>query len=94
MQRAVSHWHNCEVSWLQFKAKDAKNTKEDSIAEFFNGVTVNISQLHDRLALALMIIGNANVQVAQLHHDNFKQCIHCDYQELLHHTKPQFLEIV
>ena len=79
---------------MDVKAKDAKNTKEDSIAELLDGVTVNISQLHDRLALALMIVGNANVQVAQLHHDNFKQYIHCDYQELLHHTNPQFLEII
>ena len=42
--------------------------------------------MHDQLALALMILGNANVQVAQLCHDHFKLYVHYDYHELLRHT--------
>ena len=73
---------------IDTKVKDATKTTDDTVAELMDGVTVNISQLHDKLTLALMIIGNANVQVAQLRRDHFKQYIHYDYHELLRHTNP------
>ena len=83
-QPLVQLWS--ELVAMDVKVKDVKNTEEDTIAELLDGVTVNIFQLHDRLPLALIIIGNANVQVALLHHDNFKQYIHYNCQEQLHHT--------
>ena len=69
------------------KYKDANNTPDkDTVLTVFPGLTLNLTKLHDQLSLALMILGNANVQVAQLRRDHFKPYVHYDYHELLRHT--------
>ena len=85
-QPLVSLWSALVTA--DVKVKDAKGTKEDTILEILDGCTINISQMHDQLALALMIIGNANVQIAQMRRDNFKPYVHYDYHELLRHSNP------
>ena len=71
---------------LDVKYKDKMKTTDDTIIEFWEGETINISKMHDQLTLALMILGNSNVQVAQLRLDHFKLYVHYDYHELLSHT--------
>ena len=87
-QPLVTMWN--ELVEIDLKVKDSKGKEcaEDTIAEITLELKINISRLHDQLPLALMILGNANVQVAQLRHDHFKPFVHHDYHELLCHTNP------
>ena len=73
---------------LDVKGKDAKKVTDDTVIEITPDLTVNISKLHDQLSLSLMILGNANVQVAQMRRDHFKPFVDYDYHELLRHTNP------
>ena len=87
-QPLASLWS--ELVSIDMKVKDSKGTNvtEDTVLKINDDLSVNISKLHDQLSLALMILGNANVQIAQLRRDNFKQYVHYDYHELLRHTNP------
>ena len=60
---------------IDMQVKDSKgmNVTEDTVLKINDDLSMNISKLHDQLSLALMILGNANVQITQLCTDNFKQ---------------------
>ena len=87
-QPLASLWSELVSIDMQVKDSKGTNVTEDTVLKINDDLSVNISKLHDQLSLALMILGNANVQIAQLRRDNFKQYVHYNYHELLHHTNP------
>ena len=51
---------------MDIKCKDSKKMDKDTVLEVIPGLELNLTKLDDQVALALMILGNANVQVTQL----------------------------
>ena len=82
----ISAWNTAVEADTKFLEanKEHKSTK----IKITEDLSINITELADLLALALMILGNANVQTAQFRWENFQYYLHYDYHDLLRFNNP------
>ena len=83
-QPLTSAWANIFAADAAFC--DANLTQGETVLQVTPELSVNLSQIREMLSTSLMLIGSANMQLAQCHQFGFKYYLHYDYHGLLHHS--------
>ena len=83
VQPLITVWNQLVVADSAYKDQEMKKHPEDKsikdqhlIIPVTDSCELDVSDLHNALGLALMILGNANAQINQYRHDNFRPYLH------------------